>query len=309
MARTRAGVSGSRSTARRPCPVRPRPRSRPPPARCRAALARALEAERVVVHHALDRDGVDRRQLGERRHRVVGERDRQRVAVVVVGSSSKSAPAIPCAAPPASCPRTIAGFTARPTCCATCRSGVTRPVASSTARPKVPRRTRSSGAPCRSAPGPAEPDQRVELLLGVNGHRRQRLGGARASARAAIATAFPATTVLRLANEPKPLATSSVSWWCTTTRATSTPSSSAAIVASAVSMPWPSEPTPARTTTVPSGTPPRRLLERPDPPSSTIAATPTPMRSVATTRVPQRAACRGRLREQLLEGPGSRRSP
>ncbi len=85
----------------------------------------------------------------------------------------------------------------------------------------------------------------------------------------------------------------------------STPSSSAAICARPVSIPWPSEPTPARTTTVPSEHASIDASSNgPIPPSSTIAATPIPTRS--TLRGPG-LALRLQLREirlleHLLEG-------
>ncbi len=85
----------------------------------------------------------------------------------------------------------------------------------------------------------------------------------------------------------------------------STPSSSAAICARPVSIPWPSEPTPARTTTVPSKHASTDASSNgPIPPSSTIAATPIPI--AVTLRGPG-LALRLQLREirsleHLLEG-------
>ena len=203
---------------------------------------------------------------------------------------------MPCAAPPASWPRTIAGFTARPTSCATtCRSGVTRPVSSSTATTDTAAPKEKLGCSLSKRPV-TSPSATSALEVGV---RRPPARGARAPRRA---TAFPATTVLRLANEPKPLVTSSVSWCRTTTRV----DVDAELVRGDLRERRSRSPGRARR---------RRRARRPSrrrsastdassngpiPPSSTVAATPTPTRA-ARLRGQRPQAVDVRLVEQPLE--------
>ncbi len=69
---------------------------------------------------------------------------------------------------------------------------------------------------------------------------------------AAASTALPPITVLRLDHEPTPSGTRSVSPWTTSITSSSTPSTSAAICASTVSIPWPEDAPPVSTRMVPS---------------------------------------------------------
>lgn len=72
------------------------------------------------------------------------------------------------------------------------------------------------------------------------------------SARQAFATAPPDITMLREAKVPMPKGETWVSPWRTETCAGSTPSSSQAIYASVVSMPWPCETMPTISMSEPS---------------------------------------------------------
>ena len=219
---------------------------------------------------------------------------------------------MPCTAPPASWPSTSAGLIARPTSCSTtCRRGTTRPVSGSseTSESVAPKENDGCGLSNRPDTSPASAS-----AIEPSSCARAR------SARQATATAFPATTVVRLANEPKPDATSPYRGGGFRPRSSSTPSSSAAICARTVSTPWPSEATPTRTTTVPSSaTATVASSNGPIAPSSTVAATPIPTcslppggESVARTgrRIPpSRAAARSlrRSRRSRMRSAGSRR--
>ncbi len=181
-----------------------------------ASFARALHAERVVRDDALDDHGVDRRQLGECRHRVVGKRQGQRVAVLVVREllEERARDALRGAAGELATDdrrdSRRARRRARRRAGAAALGRCSRPPR----RPRRRRRRRSRDARVRSGRA-SHRARRASRAPARRRRPRRRRRGPRAarsrSARAARATAFPATTVLRLENEPKPLATSSVS--------------------------------------------------------------------------------------------------